>query len=129
MPEFVPLQDYRNKVIENIREKRLKGVKKKKSDFSVSDIEFDNVLNILLRAPIPEDQMEPLRTKIGSYSDPSSKEKLAKLLHVRKVKCGERTLESEFRDDHPGSEKRNVGEKTELEALQKAHLEAADRAR
>ena len=68
-------------------------------------------------------------TKIGSYSDPSSKEKLAKLLHVRKVKCVERMLESEIRDDHPGSENRIVGEKTELEALQKAQLEAADRAR
>ena len=99
MSEFVSLQDYRNKVIENIREKRLKGVKKKKSDFSISDIECDNILNILLRAPIPEDQMEPLKTKIGSYSDPSSKEKLAKLIRARNIKDQERTSESDFRDE------------------------------
>ena len=99
MCEFVPLQDYRNKVIENIREKRLKCVKKKKSNLSISDVEFDNSLNTLLRAPITEGQMEPLETKIGSYSDPSSKEKLAKLIRARNIKVQERTSDSDFRDE------------------------------
>ena len=79
--------------------KKLTNTRRKKYSEKISDAEFDNILDVLTRTPTSKDMVGFSETKIGSYSDPSSKEKLAKLIRARNIKDQERTSESDFRDE------------------------------
>jgi hypothetical protein len=123
------MQEFRKRVIENMQEKKSKSTSRKNHKAKISDVEFDKLLEVLTRTPASDDKIGSPESKIGSYSDPSFKEKLAKLLHVRNFKAGEKVSDTEISDDPPESEILNMERKIKLEALQQAQSEAAERAR
>lgn len=126
--------EYRKKVIESLREKRQKGQGRRRSNKKLSDTQFDSLLNFLTSTPSTgflDDRVGSSDTKVGSYNDPLSKEKLEKirLLRVRNDKQKEQGLQTETRSAQHEGKMVEAAQSVGMAALQQAQREATERAR
>lgn len=123
--------EYRKKVIESLREKRQKGQGRRRSNKKLSDTEFDSLLNFLTSTPSTGFLDDRVGSKVGSYNDPLSKEKLEKikLLRVRNDKQKEQGLQTETRSSQHEGKMIEAAQSMGTTALQQAQREATERAR